>query len=93
VWWFVWLRRAELLAAAARNDLEPRTDVTIGTTFKSPTVVPMDPAKRRLNPPGPAGASRKHDTRQLHAMTPGLVGQTIERAGGSRKDTTVVLQP
>jgi hypothetical protein len=31
-----------------------------------------------------AGASRAHDTRQLHAMAPGLVGQTIERAGGSR---------
>jgi hypothetical protein len=26
------------------------------------------------------------DTRQLHAMAPGLVDQTIERAGGNRKD-------
>jgi hypothetical protein len=30
----------------------------------------------------PAGASRGHDTHQQHAMAPGLVGQTIERAGG-----------
>ena len=27
-------------------------------------------------------SARGHDTRQLHAMAPGLVGQTIERAGG-----------
>jgi hypothetical protein len=33
----------------------------------------------------PAGASRKHDTRQLHAMAPGLVNQTIEWAGGHNK--------
>ena len=44
-----------------------------------------------IEPSRPAGASREHDTRQLHAMTPGLVGQTIERAGGSRKDTTLGL--
>jgi hypothetical protein len=29
-----------------------------------------------------------HDTRQLHAMTPGLVGQTIDRAGGDKQDAT-----
>ena len=31
-----------------------------------------------------AGASREHDTHQLHAMAPGLVGQTIERAGDDK---------
>jgi hypothetical protein len=30
----------------------------------------------------PARASRDHDTRRRHAMTPGLVGQTIEQAAG-----------
>jgi hypothetical protein len=34
----------------------------------------------------PAGASRNHDTRRLHAIAPGLVGQTIERAGGYKQD-------
>ena len=33
----------------------------------------------RWKPPGPPSA-RGHDTCQLHAMAPGLVGQTIERA-------------
>ena len=28
------------------------------------------------------GASRDHDTHRLHAMAPGLVGQTIEQAAG-----------
>ena len=28
----------------------------------------------------PAGVSRGHDTHWLHAMAPGLVGQTVERA-------------
>jgi hypothetical protein len=27
----------------------------------------------------PAGASRDHDTHRLHAMTPGLAGQTIDQ--------------
>jgi hypothetical protein len=36
----------------------------------------------------PAGASRAHDTRQLHAMAPGLVGQTIEWAGGYKQDAS-----
>ena len=35
-----------------------------------------------MRPLGPAGASRGHDTHRLHAMAPGLVGQTIEWAGG-----------
>ncbi len=39
-----------------------------------------------MNVSGPAGASRQHDTRQLHAMAPGLVGQPIERAGGCEQD-------
>jgi hypothetical protein len=30
----------------------------------------------------PTGASRDHDTHRLHAMAPGLVGQTIEQAAG-----------
>jgi hypothetical protein len=30
----------------------------------------------------PAGVSRNHDTHRLHAMAPGLVGQTIEPAAG-----------
>jgi hypothetical protein len=36
----------------------------------------------------PAGASRGHDTHQLHAMAPGLVSQTIERTGGYKQDAT-----
>ena len=42
----------------------------------------MDDASR------PAGASREHDTHRLHAMAPGLVGQTIERAAGYKQDAT-----
>jgi hypothetical protein len=38
--------------------------------------------------PRTAEASREYDIRQLHAMAPGRMGQTIGRAGGSRKDTT-----
>jgi hypothetical protein len=30
----------------------------------------------------PAGVSRGHNTRRLHTMAPGLVGQTIEQAAG-----------
>jgi hypothetical protein len=52
----------------------------------SPTAVPMDRETREIDASGPAGASREHDTHQLHAMALGLVGQTIERAGGYRKD-------
>ena len=39
-------------------------------------------AMRRCSRGGvrPAGTSREHDTHQLHAIAPGLVGQTIERA-------------
>jgi hypothetical protein len=36
----------------------------------------------------PAGAPREHDTHQRHAMAPGLVGQTIERAGGCKQDAS-----
>jgi hypothetical protein len=39
-----------------------------------------------MNASGPAGASRDHDTRQLHAMAPRLMGQTIERAAGCEQD-------
>jgi hypothetical protein len=39
-----------------------------------------------------AGASREHDTHQLHAMATGLVGQTIERAGGCKKDVACRCQ-
>ncbi len=38
-----------------------------------------------MNACGPAGASTDHDTRQLHAMAPGLVGQPI-REGGCEQD-------
>ena len=34
----------------------------------------------------PAGVSRDHDTHRLHAMAPGLVGQTIEQAAGHQHD-------
>jgi hypothetical protein len=37
----------------------------------------------------PAGASRDHDTHRLHAMAPGLVGQTIEQAAGHPRMRTV----
>jgi hypothetical protein len=58
------------------------------STFVSPTVVPIYLAGRIDGASGPAGASRGHDTRRLHAMAPGLVGQTIERAGGSKQDAS-----
>jgi hypothetical protein len=35
----------------------------------------------------------EHDTRRLHAMTPGLVGQTIDRAGGSKTDAPRLWRP
>ena len=55
--------------------------------FVSPTVVPIQTGGMgSLDASRPAGASREHDTHQLHAMAPGLMGQTIERAGGSKKD-------
>jgi hypothetical protein len=55
---------------------------TVGTTFVSPTVVPIQLTAARIDDASrPAGASRNHDTRRLHAIAPGLVGQTIERAG------------
>jgi hypothetical protein len=41
----------------------------------------------------PAGASREHDTHQLHAMAPRLMGQTIERAGGYKQDATRTAKP
>jgi hypothetical protein len=44
---------------------------------------------RTLEASRPTGASSEHDTRQLHAMAPGLVGQTIERARGYKQDATV----
>ena len=47
----------------------------------SPTVVPIQLTAARIDDAsGPAGASRNHDTRRLHAIAPGLVGLTIERA-------------
>jgi hypothetical protein len=53
------------------------------STFVSPTVVPIQLTAARIDDASrPAGASRNHDTRRLHAIAPGLVGQTIERAGG-----------
>jgi hypothetical protein len=58
-----------------------QSDCSHSSTFVSPTVVPMDP-ETEIEASWPAGASRNHDTRQLHAMAPGLVGQTIVRAGG-----------
>jgi hypothetical protein len=45
---------------------------------------------RTIEASGPPGPPRGHNTRQLHAMTPGLVGQTIERTGGSKQMRTVV---
>jgi hypothetical protein len=45
-----------------------------------------------LKPPGPPERQGSHDTRQLHAMAPGLVGQTIERAGGDKQDATCVCR-
>jgi hypothetical protein len=45
--------------------------------FVRPTVVPIEAAEWIEDASGPAGASRGHDTRQLHAMASGLVGQTI----------------
>jgi len=41
-----------------------------------------------MTPPGPPERPREHDTHQLHAMAPGLVGQTIERAGGYQQDAS-----
>jgi hypothetical protein len=57
-------------------------DCSHSATFVSSTVVPIDPDETEIEASRPAGASREHDTRQLHALAPGLVGQTIERAGG-----------
>jgi hypothetical protein len=50
--------------------------------FVSPTIVPIQLTAARIDDASrPARASRNHDTRRLHAIAPGLVGQTIERAG------------
>ena len=46
------------------------------STGVSPTVVPIQPVRQIGEASGPAGASSEHDTRQLHAMAPGRVGQT-----------------
>src|ERR671919_360840 len=64
-----------------------RSRTTVGTTFVSPTVVPIQLTAARIDDASrPAGASRNHETRRLHAIAPGLVGQTIERAGGYKQD-------
>jgi hypothetical protein len=41
----------------------------------------------------PAGASRGHAARQLHAMAPGRMGQTIERAEGHYRQHAVDQLP
>ena len=78
-------------AAAARTRAHQSETRHCWDEFVSPTVVPMYLAGRMVEASRPAGASREHDTRRLHAMAPGLVGQGIERAGGSRKDTALGL--
>jgi hypothetical protein len=72
------LREADVSCTPSRR--------AVGTTFVSPIVVPIQLTAARIdNASRPAGASRKHDTHQLHAMAPGLVGQTIQRAGGYKR--------
>ena len=56
--------------------------------FVRPTVVPIQLVKWIDDASRPAGASRKHDTCQLHAMALGLAGQTIEPAEGYKKNAT-----
>ena len=51
-------------------------------------LVPIQLVERIDDASRPAGASRKHDTCQLHAMALGLVGQTIEPAEGYKKNAT-----
>ena len=44
-----------------------------------------------MTPPGPPECPGS-TTRRLHAMAPGLVGQTIERAGGYKKDAARICR-
>jgi hypothetical protein len=65
-------------AAKAQSDCSHRS------TFVSPTVVPIQGRGGSITPPGPPERPG-NTTHQLHAMAPGLVGQTIERAGGYKE--------
>jgi hypothetical protein len=67
-------------AAIRSRSLAPRVRQSYGRPDLGPWRI--DDASR------PVGASRKHDTYQLHALAPGLLGQTIERAGGYKQDAT-----
>ena len=61
-------------APAARNDLEPRTEANCRDDIQEPYGRSDGPSKNGIEASRPAGASREHDTCQLHAMAPELVG-------------------
>jgi hypothetical protein len=87
------LRRPGINASASFGGIGYRD---AGTGALGRVAVWSDPARVPTSPPAtawsastgvrgrlrPAGASRGHDTRRLHAMAPRLVGQTVERVAG-----------
>jgi hypothetical protein len=55
-----------------------QSDYSHSSTFVSPTVVAIQLTAARIDHASrPAGASRNHDTRRLHAIAPGLVGPDL----------------
>jgi hypothetical protein len=85
VWWLVRVRRAELLrqrpsAGIGDEELLGRRSLALTVVLIQLTAARIDDASR------PAGASRNHDTRRLHAIAAGSWARPSNGPGGYKKD-------